>query len=296
MFLSQEQYVVDLLTVAGMENNSSVNTPLPLQLNNVPDQDTPFSDPYYFRSLVGKLQYLTLTRPDIQFAVNYVCQNMHAHTVSDFTNLKRILRYVKGTMSMGLSFLNVTDCTLRAYSDWAGCSSTRRSTGGFCTFLGQNLISWSSQKQPTVSKSSTEAEYRTLSETALELAWISHLLNELGISLPMTPELFGDNLSSIYLTASPAFHKRTKHFETDYHYVRERVALGSLVVRHILARLQLADIFMKSLPTASFQSLRFKLGLDILPTHSLRGAINTSSNSQNMVEPKLVRAHTNKPT
>lgn len=205
---------------------------------------------------------------------------------------------------MGLSFVNDTDCTLRAYSDsdWAGCPSTRRSTGGFCTSFGQNLISWSSKKQPTVSKSSTEAEYSSLSETASKLAWISHLLKELGISLPVTPELFGDNLPSIYLTANPAFHKRTKHFETDYHYVRERVALGSLVVRHIPARLQLADIFMKSLPTAPFQSLRFKLGVDNPPTLSLRGAIDTSTKSRNgwaqgkkQYEPKPVQAHSSRP-
>lgn len=101
MFLSQEQYAIDLLKVAGMENCSHVNTPLPLQLNNVPNQDIPFSDPHYFRSLAGKLQYLTLTRPDIQFAVNYVCQQMHSPSVADFTNLKRILRYVKGRFGWG---------------------------------------------------------------------------------------------------------------------------------------------------------------------------------------------------
>lgn len=115
-------------------------------------------------------------------------------------------------MSMGLNFTRHSDCTLTAYSDsdWAGCPSTRKLTGGFCTFLGQNLISWSSKKQPTVSKSSTEAEYRSLSETASELTWISILLRERGISLPVTPELFGDKLSSVYLTVNPAFHKRKK--------------------------------------------------------------------------------------
>lgn len=148
---------------------------------------------------------------------------MHAPSQADFSNLKRILRYVKSTASMGISFMAATDCTLRAYSDsdWAGCVPTRRSTGGFCTFLGQNLISWSSKKQPTVSRSTTEAEYRSLSETASELSWIGSVLRELGVDLPLTPELFGDNISSIYLTANQTFHKRTKHFETDYHYVRE---------------------------------------------------------------------------
>lgn len=168
-------------------------------------------------------------------------------------------------------------------SDWAGCPATRRSTGGFCTYLGQNLISWSSKKQPTVSKSSTEAEYRSLSETASELTWMSMVLKELGISLPVTPQLFGDNLSLVYLTANPAFHKRTKHFETDYHYVRERVALGSLVVKHMPSHLQIADIFTKSLPIDLFTELRFKLSVTLPPTPSLQGGISktTTKLSQN---------------
>ena len=229
---------------------------------------------------------------------------MHAPSISDFTNLKRILRYVKGTVTMGVSLVQDTDCTLRAYSDsdWAGCPATRRSTGGLCTFIGQNLISWSSKKQQTVSKSSTEAEYMSLPETASEMAWISILLRELGISLPVTPELFGDNLSSIYLTANPAFHKWTKQFETDYHYVRERVALGSLVVKHIPAQLQLADIFTKSLLTASFCSLRFKLGVDVPPTLSLRGDIGKISsnspkpqNESTLFRPKSLQTQQPKP-
>lgn len=168
LFLNQEKYAKDLLQAAGMLDCFPMPTPLPLQLNRVPDQDIPFSEPTYFRSLAGKLQYLTLTRPDIQFAVNFVCQKMHTPTVSDFQLLKRILRYLKGTINMGLTLHSDTDSMLRAYcdSDWAGCRDTRRSTGGFCTFLGVNIISWSAQKQDSVARSSTEAEYRTLSDTA----------------------------------------------------------------------------------------------------------------------------------
>ncbi|KAL1224682.1 Retrovirus-related Pol polyprotein from transposon RE1 [Cardamine amara subsp. amara] len=182
---------------------------------------------------------------------------MHAPTVTDFDLLKRILQYIRGTVTMGIKLNNNIDCKLRAYSDsdWAGCHSTRRSTGGYCTFLGNNLISWSSRKHDTVSKSSTEAEYRTLSDTASEITWIGFLLKELGIPLLSTPELFCDNLYAVFLSANPAFHARTKHFELDHHYVRERVALGTLEVNHIPSQLQVADIFTKSLPTKAFQSL-----------------------------------------
>ncbi|KAG7533176.1 Reverse transcriptase RNA-dependent DNA polymerase [Arabidopsis thaliana x Arabidopsis arenosa] len=144
LFLSQQKYAEDLLATAAMSHCSPVATPLPLQPERAPHQTELFDNPTYFRSLAGKLQYLTLTRPDLQFSVNYVCQKMHAPTVSDFHLLKRILRYIKGTTTMGIAFNKATDCKLRAYSDsdHAGCMGTRRSTMGFYTFLGNNLISW----------------------------------------------------------------------------------------------------------------------------------------------------------
>lgn len=276
LFLSQERYALDLLAAAGMSDCFDISTPLPIRLNKVPDQNTIFASPSYFRSLAGKLQYLTLTRPDLQFSVNYICQKMHAPSISDYRLLKCILRYVKGTIDHGINFAQDTDFTLRAYSDsdWAGCPHTRRSTGGFCTFLGSNIILWSSKKQPTVSRSSTEAEYRSLSETASELSWICSVMREIGVPVLITPELYCDNLSSVHLTANPTYHKRSKHFELDCHYVRERVALGALVVRHVPGYLQLADIFTKSLPYTAFDDLRFKLGISSPPTPSLRGTIN----------------------
>ncbi|CAA7025129.1 unnamed protein product [Microthlaspi erraticum] len=275
LFLSQQRYAEDLLIVAAMSDCAPMPTPLPLQPHRVPKQDVLFEDPKYFRSLAGKLQYLTLTRPDIQFAVNFICQKMHSPTVSDYNLLKRILRYVKGTITMGINFSKGTNFTLRAYSDsdYNGCPVTRRSTGGYCTYLGANLISWSCKKQETVSKSTTEAEYRAMSEAASEITWINAVLKELGVPVMTTPKLYCDNLSAVYLTANPAFHARSKHFETHHHYVRERVALGLLEVHHIPSHQQIADIFTKSLPVSSFTSLRYKLGVDVPPTPSLRGAV-----------------------
>ena len=286
LFLCQQSYAEDILVVASMADCKPVVTPLPLQLNLRVENDVQFSNPKFFRTLAGKLQYLTLTRPDIQFTVNYVCQKMHSPMVSDCNLLKRILRYVKGTTTMGISIIKDTDFKLRAYSDsdWGGCSTTKRSTGGYCTFLGSNLISWSSQKQSTVSQSSTEAEYRSQSETACEITWLCILLRELGVPLPEKPELYGDNLSSVHLTSNPAYHKRSKHFALHYHFVRERVALKALVVKHIPAHQQIADIFTKSLPTAAFQSLRFKLGVDVPPTPSLRGGISELSSTKAQVQ------------
>ncbi|KAJ4902065.1 Retrotransposon like protein [Raphanus sativus] len=184
---------------------------------------------------------------------------MHSPMLSDFNLLKRILRYVKGTTSMGINIVKETDFMLCAYSDsdWGGCSTTKRYTGGYCTFL------------------------------ACEITWLCILLRELGVPLPDTPELYGDNLSSVHLTANPAYHKRSKHFELDYHFVRERVALKALVVNHIPAHQQIADIFTKSLATAPFQSIRFKLGVDVPPTLSLRGDISEQSSNRAQVQNRV---------
>lgn len=171
LFLSQEKYATDLLITAGMADCAPMPTPLPLQFDKVFGQHELFPEPTYFRSLARKLQYLTLTRPDLQFAVNFVYQKMHSPTLVDFNLLKRILRYLKGTLQIGVNLNAYTDFTLRAYSDsdWTCCKETRKSTKSFCTFLGSNVISWSAKRHPTVSRSSTEAEYRTLSLAATEV-------------------------------------------------------------------------------------------------------------------------------
>ena len=146
---------------------------------------------------------------------------MHQPSVSDFSLLKRILRYVKGTFDMGISIKGHIDSTMVCYSDsdWAGYKDTRRSTGGFCTMLGTNVISWSAKRHDTVSKSSTEAEYRTMSAAMSEIVWLQNLLKIMGLQQRVTPLLLCDNLSAVCLTANLMFHKRTKHFDVDYHYV-----------------------------------------------------------------------------
>lgn len=228
LFLCQSKYTEEILHHANMSSCNPVHTPLPLRLDQVFTDTKLFSDPTYFRSLAGKLQYLTITRPDIQFAVNFICQRMHSPTEADIHLLKRVLRYLRDTSSMGIQLYKNCGMEVVAYSDsdWAGCKETRRSTGGFCVMLGSNIVSWSAKRQPTVSRSSTEAEYRTLASTASELTWLSFIFRDLKIKQNKPAVLHCDNLSAVQLTANHVLHGRSKHFETDYHYVRERVALG----------------------------------------------------------------------
>ena len=266
MTVTQRKYALDLLHHVSMENWQPTSTLLATTERLARASGTPLStaDSFRYRSVVGGLQYLTLTRPDISFAVNKVCQFLSQPTDVHWESVKRILRYVKGTLNTGLSFRKATSTSISIFTDadWAGCVDDRRSTGGFAVFVGPNLISWSSKKQPTVSRSSTEAEYKALANGAAEAIWIESLLTELGVSQQRTPILWCDNLGATYLTANPVFHARTKHIKIDFHFVQERVASGALQVRFISSDDQLADVFTK--PATRQMLDRFATNLNLV--------------------------------
>jgi histone deacetylase 1/2 len=200
LHLSQERYAADVLSRSGMDKSKSVDTPLsPSEKLSLLDGDPLCeAEATKYRSVVGALQYLTLTRPDIYFAVNKVCQFLHASTTVHWSAVKRILRYVRGTLSMGLKIRKSTSMMISAFSDadWAGCVDDRRSTGGFAVFLGSNLVSWMARKQPPVSRSSTEAEYKALANSTTEMMWIQKLLTELRVRHPPVARLWCDNLGA----------------------------------------------------------------------------------------------------
>ncbi|CAL2256546.1 unnamed protein product [Prunus armeniaca] len=186
----------------------------------------PISDPSTYHSMVGGLSYLTLTQPDIAYAVNQVCQYMHKPRSTHLQAVKRIYSYIKGTIEHGIPFRSSIDFSLHGFSDadWAGSLDDRRSTTGACIFLGPNLLTWTAIKQSTVSRSSSKAEYRALATTAAELRWFCYLFRELGIPLHSPPCIFVDNVSALHMAANPVFHARTRHIEVDYHFVRELLA------------------------------------------------------------------------
>ncbi|GJU58961.1 ribonuclease H-like domain-containing protein [Tanacetum coccineum] len=224
MFLSQKKYAMELLDRAHMASCNPTRTPVDTKSKLGADGDH-VSDPTFYHSLAGGLQYLTFTRPDNSYVV------------------QQLQLYASSTGSL-VAFTN---------ADCAGCPTTRRFTSGYCVFLGDNLLSWSSKRQHTLSRSSTEAKYRGVANVVAETAWLRNRLRELHMPLSSATLVYCDNVSAIYLTANPVRHQRTKHIEIDIHFVRDMVARGHVRVLHVRSRYQYADIFTKGLPTALFE-------------------------------------------
>ncbi|CAL8091495.1 unnamed protein product [Prunus armeniaca] len=253
IFVSQKKYAKELLHKAGMSSCRPYSTPSKPLTQVLQYEGTLLSDPSLYRSVVGALQYLTFTKLDLSYAVNSVCQYMTAPTDLHWLLVKRILRYIQGTLDHGLKF-SCGPWQLHAfsYADWARDVNTRRSTTGFVVFLGTNPISWQSKKQTSMARSSTEAKYQSLAHTSADIAWIRQVLQDLKVRLPQQPVLHCDNLSTIALSSNPVYHSRIKHLDIDFHFVKERVQRGDLIVQYIPTEEQVADVFTKGLHSPIF--------------------------------------------
>ena len=214
-----------------------------------------------YRRLVDRLIYLTNTRPNIAHVVQQLSQYMAHPTTAHSQAASRVLRYLKGTPGSGIFATGSLQFKAFSDSDWAGCRDTRRSITDFSVYLGNSIISWRSKKQPTVSRSSSEAEYRALASTTCELQWLTYLLQDLRVLFVQPANLYCDNQSAIQIASNQVFHERTKHIDLDFHIVREKVQSGLLKLLPISSSMQLADIFTKSLPPTMFQLLVSKLGM-----------------------------------
>ncbi|KAG8501579.1 hypothetical protein CXB51_003840 [Gossypium anomalum] len=268
--LCQRKYIRELLTRSSMANARSVHTPMITSSQLSKDEGEPLADPTEYRSIAGALQYIVLTRPNIAYAVNRVCQFMHAPTTLHMVALKHILRYLSGTLSHGLVFCKSDRLSLVGYADanWGLDFDDRRSTTGYFVYYGDNPISWCSKKQQVVSRSTAEAEYQSLAAAASDVTWLVSLLTELNLSSVDLPTVWCDNSSAVAVAANPVLHSKFKHVELDLFFVREMVARGELVVSEVPACDQVADVLTKPLSASMFT--QFCRRLRVVPLEEVR--------------------------
>lgn len=246
IFINQEGYISKILKQYRMDKCNAVSTPASREeLNNKEklEEEIPY------RQAIGSLMYLmTATRPDIAFALNKVARVMDKPTKDNWTEVKRIFKYLRGTSNYGITYKKDSG-HLKVFTDadFAGDKITRRSTTGMVAMLSQGAISWTSQLQRSVTLSTTEAEIVAASEGAKQLIWLNRLLSEIMESDKLSPTLYVDNASAVKLTKNPEFHRRTKHVEVRHFYVKEQVLNGDINIEHIQGAKQLADLFTKAL-------------------------------------------------
>ncbi|XP_016737763.1 uncharacterized mitochondrial protein AtMg00810-like [Gossypium hirsutum] len=265
VFLNQRKYVLDLLQQAGMDKSNSLPTPIVPTCQLSAHEGNPVDDAHLYRSIVGALQYVVITRPDVAFAVNKVCQFMHRPLDVHFKAVKRILRYLHGTLDHGLRFTKCSKLLLEGFSDasWGADVDDRRSTSGYCVFLGRNLVFWSSRKQQVVSRSTAEVEYRSLAHVIVEMVWIQSLLTELCVSHYGKALVWCDSFATVAVAGNPVQHSKFKHVELDLFFVREKVAQGLFQVGHIPSQEQVADILTKPLSAVLFKKFKSQLRVSV---------------------------------
>ncbi|KAH9762199.1 retrovirus-related pol polyprotein from transposon RE1 [Citrus sinensis] len=259
IYLSQKKYIRDLLAKVDMLDCKGVVTPMcsgkdsKLQKIVKGELDYYVEDATHYRSILGGLQYLILTRPEIAYSIHKLSQYVSVPTMQHLMACKRVLKYLKETQDYGLKFVKDGDMKLTSFTDadWGSDLDDRKSIGAYCVYLGNNMISWSSKKQTVVTKSSAKSEYRALASATLEIAWLKSLFLEMR------------NL---------VFHSRTKHIEIDVHFIRDKVLAGDLKICYVPSEDQIADILTKPLSSPQFNYLRDKLNVFPCPL-SLRGAV-----------------------
>ena len=265
--ISQEAYIDQMLKKFGMDDCKAVGTPAEGVLNRVSIEEGGTADKQYM-SIVGSLLYAaTVTRPDIAFAVQALGRHMQASKQEHMIAAKRVLRYLQGTKKIGLIYQagamrernGSRDCpSIVGFcdADWAGDLDTRRSTTGFVFMMESGAVSWGSKLQPTVALSSAEAEYMAACGAVQEAIHLRQLLNDLGYVQDKPTVIFEDNQGCIALTENPVFHRRTKHIDIRYHFIREKVASGEVVLKYVPNADQLADLLTKGLPKPRTMALR----------------------------------------
>uniref|UniRef100_A0A2N9IR39 Fibronectin type III-like domain-containing protein n=1 Tax=Fagus sylvatica TaxID=28930 RepID=A0A2N9IR39_FAGSY len=236
--LSQRKYTLDILQDTGYLGSKPVATSMESNLKLMLDEGDFIDDPDTYRRLAGKLIYLTITRPDISYAVSVMSQFMISPRVPHMNAIIRILKYLKNAPGHGLFYRS----------------------SGHLRIEGGNLVTWRSKKQSVVARSSAEAEYRAMAHTTCELTWLRTVLQEFGLLTQGPTPLYCDNQAAIHIASNPVFHERTKDIKVACHFVRSKVESKDIITPFVSSGSQLSDIFTKALLKDAIDSICSKLG------------------------------------
>nr|XP_016460866.1 PREDICTED: uncharacterized mitochondrial protein AtMg00810-like [Nicotiana tabacum] len=277
--MTQSKYTTDLLAEFNCHHFSPVFTPLDPSIKLHLDIGSPVSDPSMYRRLIGKLNFLRHTRPDISFFVQYLSQFIQHPQVPHMIATFHVSRYLMNDPTQGILLSNSPGMSLMGFSDsdWGSCTISRKPVSGYYITLGDNPVSWKNKKQPTISLSSAEDEYRALRKAAAEIAWLIKLLGDLDLPISNLVPVYCDSQVALHIAKNPVFHERTKHIEIDCHYVRECVYAGLISLHFVSSADQLADIMTKALSTQLHYGILSKLGVS--SPSSLRSGVRAQSGS-----------------
>ncbi|GJR42580.1 retrovirus-related pol polyprotein from transposon TNT 1-94 [Tanacetum coccineum] len=271
IFINQSKYANEILKKFDLHKSDPVDTPMVERTKLGEDLSGIPVDQTQYRSMIGSLMYLTASRPDLVFAVCMCARYQSMPTKKHLEAVKRVFRYLQGTINMGLWYSKDTAMALTAYADadHAGCQDTRRSTSGSAQFLGDKLVSWSSKKQTSTSISSTEAEYIAMSGCCAQILWMRSQLSDYGFAYNHIP-LYCDNKSAIALCCNNIQYSRSKHIDIRHHFIREQVEKGVVELYFVRTGYQLADIFTKALPKERFEFILPRLGMKSMKPETLK--------------------------
>ncbi|KAJ1689041.1 hypothetical protein LUZ63_013196 [Rhynchospora breviuscula] len=250
IFISQTKYAKELIKKFGVEDSNSLDTPMGKSANIDADEKGKPMGITLYRGIIGSLLYLTASRPDIMYAVCLCARYQANPKESHHKTVKRILRYVKGTQSLGLWYGKQIELDLIGYTDadFAGDRMDRKITSGTCQFLGGSLVSWSSRKQTSVALLTAEAEYVAAGSCCTQLLWMMQTLRDYELEFQKVPILC-DNTSAILISKNPVLHSRINHIEIRHHFIRDHVEKDDVELVHVDTKEQIADVFTKSMPT-----------------------------------------------
>jgi len=270
IFINQSKYALESLKKYGFESCEPVDTPMKEKSKLDEDLNCVPTDPTQYRGMIGTLLYLTSSRPDLQFAICMCARYQAKPTVKHLLAVKRIFRYLRGTVHRGLWYPKDSSIALTAYADadHAGCQDTRRSTSGSAQLLGYRLVSWSSKRQKSAAISSTEAEYIAMSGCCAQVLWMRSQLTDYGLAFHKIP-MYCDNKSAIALCCNNVQFSRAKHIDIRFHFIKEQIENGVMELYFVETEYQLADIFTKALPRDRINFLSTKLGMKTLTPEDL---------------------------